>query len=59
MVKQFIEWAGELRSLYLTIDAIIRLHERGIYGTEDAFEKIKFQTEKFGAIFEELRAKGF
>lgn len=59
LVKQFVEWSGELRSLYLTIDAVIKLHERGIYGTEDALEKIKLQTEKLGAIFDELRAKGF
>lgn len=59
LIKKLAEYIADLRNGFLSIDAVVKLCEKGKYSPEVSFGLIKRQLVKIEQILDELRVIGF
>ena len=59
LIGELREYIADLRNRFLSIDAIIKLGEKGKFGSDTSIRMIKEEMEKIANLFEELRVMGF
>jgi hypothetical protein len=59
LIGELKEYIADLRNGFLSIDAIIKLNEKGKFAGETSLKMIKEEMVKIANLFEELRTMGF
>lgn len=59
LIEKLSEYIADLRNGFLSIDAVVKLYEKGKYDSEASFGLIKGQLVRIEQILDELRVIGF
>jgi len=59
LIGELKEYIADLRNGFLSIDAVIKLHEKRKLKQGESLRIIKDRMKKIESIFEELRVMGF